>query len=89
MKWRIRGGGELRGGIEAAGGQGLRPAERSVRELVVKWAVEDAGSMPLAVEDLTVVPKALVCRSEAELCIESKKAFDSRRARSPGARQPL
>ena len=82
-----RGGGELRGRIAAAGGQVLRPAERSVRELVAKWAVEDAGSMPLEVEDLTVVAKALVRRSEAELCIESKKAFDSRRARSPGARQ--
>ena len=73
--------------VVAAGGQGLSPAGRSVRELVMKWAVEDAGSTPLEVEDLAVVAKASIRRGEAELCIESKKSFDSRRARSPGARQ--
>ena len=77
----------MRGGIAAAGGQGLSPAERSARELVAKWAVEDAGSIPLEVKDLAVVSKASIRRGEAELCIESKKAFDSRRARSPGAQQ--
>ena len=83
----LSGRGEERDGVAAAGGQGLSPAGRSARELVVRWALEDAGSMPLEVEGLEIVAKASVRRGEADFCIESKKAFDSRRARSPGARQ--
>ena len=65
----------------------MRPAERSVKELALRWAVEDAGSIPPEVEDLAVVAKVSVRRSGAELRIESKEAFDLRRARAPGARQ--
>ena len=58
-----------------------------MKELALRWAVEDAGSIPPEVDDLAVVAKASVRRSGAELRIESKEAFDLRRARAPGARQ--
>ena len=39
----LTGRGEERNGIATAGGQGLSHAGRSVRELVARWALEDAG----------------------------------------------
>ena len=74
-------------GLATAGGQRLGPVGRSAREFVARWAVEEAGSIPLEVEDLAAVAKASTRRGEDELCIESKKAFDLRWAHSPGARQ--